>query len=86
MARQPKKTIPRVPNGRPQIGRLSASKGEGTKPGSSFDYAGPLTEVVLLGNIAVRMPGTKIEWGGKEMKSTNSEMANALISKEYREF
>ena len=80
------KTIPRVPGGRPQLEWLRAIKGEGPKPGSSFDYAGPLTEAVLLGNLAVRLPGTKIEWDGPNMKCTNSEEADALVRKVYREF
>ncbi|MDP7639715.1 MAG: hypothetical protein QGG73_08375, partial [Candidatus Hydrogenedentes bacterium] len=86
MAKEPKKTIPRIPGGQPQLEWLRAIKGEGPRPGSNFDYAGPLTEAVLLGNLAVRMPGTRIEWDAPNMKCTNSEKADALVRKEYREF
>ena len=86
MAQKPKKTIPRVPGGRPQIEWLTAIEGEGPKPGSNFDYAGPLTEVINLGNIAVRIPGKKLKWDGENMRFTNSEQANSLISKKYRKF
>ena len=81
---KPKKTIPRIPGGRPHSEWLRAIKGEGPTPGSNFDYAGPLTETVLLGNIAIRMPGTKIVWDGPNMKCTNSSKANALVRKKYR--
>ncbi len=86
MAKKPKKTIPRVPGERPHGEWLAAIKGEGPTPGSNFDYAGPLTEAVNLGNVAVRMPGTRIEWDGPKLQVTNSEEANALLRREYREF
>ncbi|MCB1236626.1 MAG: Gfo/Idh/MocA family oxidoreductase, partial [Verrucomicrobiae bacterium] len=44
---------------------IAACKGEG-KALSHFDYAGPMTEVVLLGNVALRA-GAKIEWDAKAM-------------------
>jgi len=86
MKRRPKRTIPRVPGGRPQTEWLAAIKGEGPTPGSNFDYAGPLTEVVLLGNIAVRVPGKELRWDSEKMRFTNSERANALVGKPYRRF
>jgi predicted dehydrogenase len=56
----------------------------GPKPLSNFvDYAGPLTEAVLLGNVAVRA-GRKIEWDAENLKVTNSPEANRLLTKEYR--
>lgn len=61
---------------------IAACKGEG-KALSHFDYAGPMTEVVLLGNVALRA-GAKIEWDAKAMKVTNLPEANALIRKTYR--
>jgi predicted dehydrogenase len=51
---------------------------------SNFDYAGQLTETMLMGNIAVRFAGTKLEWDAAKMKFTNSEAATKLVSKEYR--
>lgn len=48
----------------------------------NFDYAGALTETVLLGTVAYRT-GSAIEWDGKKLK-TNSDKANALLRKEYR--
>ena len=49
----------------------------------NFDHAGPLTEAVLLGNIAI-LTGKKIEWDGANMKVTNVPEANPLLHREYR--
>ncbi|MDY3562934.1 Gfo/Idh/MocA family oxidoreductase [Gemmata sp. JC673] len=51
---------------------------------SNFDYAGRLTEAMLLGNIAVRFAGTKLEWDAAKLTFTNSAPATKLVSKEYR--
>jgi predicted dehydrogenase len=51
---------------------------------SSFAIAGLLTEAMLLGNIAVRFGGQKLEWNAAALKFTNSEEATRLVSKEYR--
>jgi hypothetical protein len=74
------KTIRRVPS--EDVEWLEACKG-GPKPLSSFDYAGPLTEMVLLGNLAVRL-GRKIEWDAAALKATNAPEADELIRREYR--
>ena len=50
---------------------------------SNFDYAGPFTEVVLLGNLAVRL-GKKITWDAANMKAVGLPEADALIKGEYR--
>jgi hypothetical protein len=47
------------------------------------DYAGPLTETVLLGNLAV-WAGKKVEWDAKNLKATNAPEVEALIRPEYR--
>jgi predicted dehydrogenase len=49
---------------------------------SNFDYAGNMTESILLGNVAMRAGG-KFKWNAKKL-STNREDANMRISKEYR--
>ena len=62
---------------------IDAIKG-GPAPMSNFaDYSGPLTEAVLLGNVAIRA-GRKIEWDSKNLKVTNDADANRLIRKQYR--
>jgi predicted dehydrogenase len=61
---------------------IAACKG-GPPPGSNFDYAAPLTETVLLGNVAIRAQ-QRIEWDPIEMKVTNVPEANAWLRREYR--
>ncbi|WP_245772027.1 Gfo/Idh/MocA family protein [Rhodothermus profundi] len=57
---------------------------EGGQAGSNFpDYAGPLTEMVLLGNLAVRLGGT-IEWDAAAMRVTNIEVPEEYIRPTYR--
>lgn len=51
---------------------------------SNFDYAGKLTEMVLLGNIAVRV-GKKIEWDGPNLKIPNVPEAESLLHRDYRQ-
>lgn len=62
---------------------LAACKGD--KPAvSNFAYAGPMTETVLLGNLAMRAPGQRLEWDGENMKVTNMPELNSLVHREYR--
>ena len=66
---------------------------------SSFDYAGPMTETVLMGNLAIRsfmlrkengkgqqdfFARKKLLWDGLNMKITNLEEANQFVGREYR--
>ncbi len=52
-------------------------------PKSNFAYAGPMTEAILLGNVALRV-GRRLEWDGASMRFTNVPAANKYVSKEYR--
>ncbi|NOY30351.1 MAG: Gfo/Idh/MocA family oxidoreductase, partial [Planctomycetes bacterium] len=56
---------------------------EGTPATCNFDYAGPLTETVLLGNVAYRT-GEAIDWDAANLKVTNTDAAEKYIRKEYR--
>jgi predicted dehydrogenase len=56
----------------------------GRQAGSHFAFAGVLTEAALLGSIAVRNPGVKLEWDAASMTITNSKEANAMVTPEYR--
>lgn len=66
---------------------------------SSFDYAGPMTETVLMGNLAIRSymlrrenqngqhefyGRKKLLWDGEHMQITNLEDANRFVGREYR--
>jgi len=57
---------------------ILACKG-GDKAMSSFDYAGPLSEVVVLGNIALLHPGATLKWDAAKMEITNHEAANKSL-------
>ena len=57
----------------------------GQQPSDGFDYGGPLTEAVLLGNIAVRHRGQTLEWYASEMKITNHSDANQWLRRDYRD-
>jgi len=67
---------------------------------SSFDYAGPMTETVLMGNLAIRSymlrressngqmefyGRKKLLWDGENMRITNLEEANQFVGRTYRE-
>ncbi len=80
---RPEQTIPRVPDGNQYKEWINACKGEGPKPGSNFDYSGPLSEMVVMGNLAVRT-NKKVEWDGENMVCTNLKEANELVRKKYR--
>jgi hypothetical protein len=54
----------------------------GSPTGCNFDYAGALTETVLLGNVAFRA-GKKLEWDGVNLKVTNCPEAEQFVRREY---
>jgi predicted dehydrogenase len=58
---------------------------KGGKPAmSNFpDYAGPLTETILLGNLAI-WAGKKVEWDARNMKATNAPEVEPIIRPQYR--
>lgn len=56
----------------------------GEKPESNFSVTGPMTETVLLGTVAVRMPEQTLLWDSDKMKFTNSKQANTLLKRKYR--
>ena len=63
---------------------LIACKG-GKPAGSNFvDHAAHLAEVVLLGNVAIRVNG-KIDWDGKNLRVTNNDAANRFVNPAYRD-
>ncbi len=84
MAKKPKKWLTRVPGGKHEQNWIDACKGK-TKAVSSFDYAGPFSETVLLGNLAIWFPGQKLMWDGPNMKVTNFEEANELVKPKFRQ-
>ena len=57
---------------------LDAIAVSGPKPGSNFEYSVPLSEMVLLGVLAMRT-GKRIEWDGKTGRVTNDASLNRLV-------
>jgi predicted dehydrogenase len=100
-------TIARVPGGDEGHNRVwveAAIAGYGSEKAknlsSNFDIAGPLTESVLMGNLAIRSydiqkkmgneesyPGRfiKLLWDGPNMKITNFDEANSFVKRTYRD-
>ncbi len=88
------KELPNPPGNLPRsIGHykewIEACKG-GQPGGSNFNWAGPLTEAVLLGNVALRLglreelTGKKLLWDAVGFRFTNSDKANQFLRREYR--
>lgn len=80
---RPAKVYPRI-KGSQMDEWIRAIKGVGPKPGSSFDYAGPLTETIILGTLAIRT-GKAVDYDPETMTITNNEEAHALLRSEARE-
>ena len=79
--KRPPRTIPRVPGHRPDW--INACKG-GNPATTNFNYAGPLTEMVLLGNVALRTR-KKLYWDGPNMKAKNVPEADKYIRPKFRD-
>jgi len=62
---------------------IAACKG-GEPAASRFDFAGPLTETVLLGNVAIRADA-KLYWDADNMRFPNHPEADRFLHREYRE-
>lgn len=88
----PEQSIPRIPfeGGTDQrqkwefVKSITGEYESGTT--SNFDYAGRLTETMLVGILAVRGEvGKRYEWDAKNLKCTNDESVNQFVAREYRE-
>jgi predicted dehydrogenase len=82
--KRPDKTIPRSPGIHEEW--IAAIK-EGKKSTTDFSYSATLTEVMLLGNIAMRTAEAKtvLEWDPVKMEFPNLPEANQYVHKEYRQ-
>lgn len=56
--------------------------GENTE--SHFAQTGPMTEAILLGTVAIRMPGETLEWDSPRLHFKNNSQANSLLRRRYR--
>ncbi|MET0462680.1 MAG: Gfo/Idh/MocA family oxidoreductase [Chitinophagaceae bacterium] len=100
--KMPKETIKRVPEGHyiQWVNACIAGHGKG-ETSSPFEYAGPFTESILMGNLAIRswmmlnprlkgwddkyLGRKKLLWDAKNMKITNFDEANQFVKREYRQ-
>ena len=79
----PDEVIPRI-EGSNYDEWIGAIKG-GPAPGSNFDYAGPFTEVVLLGNLAMHSGvGVPLSWDAKNMRVPGHPELDPWIRRTYR--
>jgi len=84
--KQPAKSIDRIPGGLDghEQDWVRACK-DGKPASSNFDFSGPLSEMVLMGNLAVRFPDRRLLWDGEKMQVTNDANANAYVRRQYRQ-
>jgi hypothetical protein len=73
---EPEPTLPRSPGHHKEWARACKT---GKPCGSSFDYGGRLTELALLGLIAIRMKGRRLQWDSVNMRFTNCPEANQYL-------
>jgi predicted dehydrogenase len=82
-AEQVPKSFPRIETGH-EVNWAQACKGE-AQASCPFDYAAPLTEVMLLGVVALRAgQNRRIEYDAANMQVTNIPEANQYLTREYR--
>jgi predicted dehydrogenase len=79
----PPKTIPRV-NDSHEGDWLRACK-DGNPASSTFEYGGALTEMALLGMIAIRIKDQRLDWDAENLTFTNNDEANKLLHITYRD-
>lgn len=80
-AKSPAQKIPRVKG---HVWDWAEAIRTGRKAGSDFDYGGPLTQLGLLGLIALRFPGETLQWDDTRMRVTNHPAANSHVNPPYR--
>jgi len=79
---EPAKQLPRIANQQHELNWVAAAQGK-TQASSPFEYAARLTEVMLLGVVALHA-GKKIQYDGENMRVTNVPAANGFLKRDYR--
>ncbi len=57
----------------------------GSSTESPFSITGPMTEAILLGTVALRVPDTELQWDSENMSIPNHPEAEKLLRRQYRE-
>jgi hypothetical protein len=79
---KPAEKLPRIPHENHEMNWIDAAKGK-TQASCPFEYAAKLTEVMLLGVVALKA-GRKIEYDAANMRVTNVPNANQYLEREPR--
>ena len=79
---KPPQTLKRIKEEDPYLNWIEACKG-GEAAASNFEYSGPFTESVILGNLALRSE-KKLHWDSRAGRVTNVPNPESFVSKEYR--
>ena len=79
---KPAQKLPRIPGQQHELNWVDAAKGK-AEASCPFEYAAKLTEVMLLGMVALRA-GKKINYDGENMRVSNVAAANDYLKREYR--
>lgn len=80
---KPPKKLPRIENEDHEMNWVNAAKGK-TQASCPFEYAAQLTEIMLLGVVALRA-GKKLSYDGANMRVTNVSAANDFLKRDYRQ-
>src|SRR5438270_9186718 len=80
---KPPQKLPRIEKEEHEMNWVNAAKGK-VAASCPFEYASRLTEVMLLGVVALRA-GKKISYDGSDMRVTNVLPANDYLKREYRQ-
>ena len=78
-------TIEKVPGESHWQQFIETALGNRPKCDANWDYAGPLTEAVLLGSVATRFPKQTLAWDAAAMNFSNEAAANAFVKRPYRD-
>ncbi len=83
---RPPAEIPRVPNGSNGHAQDWVRACKDGKPASSnFNYGGPLTEMALLGVLAMQVKDQRLYWDKINLKISGNEEANQIVKPDFRE-
>jgi predicted dehydrogenase len=80
---RPPQRLPRIQREAHEMNWVDAAKGK-VEASCPFEYAARLTEVMLLGIVALRA-GRRITYDGANMRVTNVPQANDYLKREYRQ-